>query len=205
MAYPNKVFAVNLLRWIVSMLGSLSKHVDISASEWVRQFPQKYLFSPVRCSILANWDRAQGRLLPSCPFFGVGENVLAVFASYTLSSCWTGTLISWKLSNRFLASSHVMHLVWCRSCPWNNSSTLLICLLTLLLLFELTNRASKSLTTVASSIFFLTSFSVSWRFTSKLHKNSWASCCCLSSNIGFCFLFKEKIFKKCWHVIEKSG
>ena len=30
--YPESAFAVNLLRWIVSILGSLSKLVEISAS-----------------------------------------------------------------------------------------------------------------------------------------------------------------------------
>jgi len=29
---PDKEFAVNLLRWIVSILGNLSKHIEISAS-----------------------------------------------------------------------------------------------------------------------------------------------------------------------------
>ena len=39
--YPESAFAVNLLRWIVSILGSLSKLVEISASVRVRQFSQK--------------------------------------------------------------------------------------------------------------------------------------------------------------------
>ncbi len=190
--HPDKAFAVNLLRWIVRILGSLSKHVDISASVWVRQFSQKYLLSPLRCSTLANCDKAQQRLWLSWPFFGVGENVWALLASYTLGSFLIGTLMSWKSSIRFLASSHVMHFVWCRSRPWNKSSSRLQ---DWLLSLEDDILAENFLTLVlplhcfpVSSIFFLMSFSVSWRFTSKLHRNSWASCWRLSSNSGFCLL-----------------
>ena len=81
--YPESAFAVNLLRWIVSILGSLSKLVEISASVRVRQFSQKYLFSPLKCSTVANCDRAQAKLCVSWPFLGVGEKA---FRSRTLGS-----------------------------------------------------------------------------------------------------------------------
>ena len=81
--YPESAFAVNLLRWIVSILGSLSKLVEISASVRVRQFSQKYLFSPLKCSTVANCDRAQAKLCVSRPFLGVGEKA---FRSRTLGS-----------------------------------------------------------------------------------------------------------------------
>ena len=164
--HPDSGFAVNLFRCIMRILGSFSKLVEISASVWVRQFSQKYLLSPLKCSIRANWDKAHKRLSLSWAFFGVGENA---FGSFTLASFWMGTLTSWKLSYLFLASSHVRHFVWWRSCPWNKSSKGLECWLVLSVLFNI-------------------SFSVSWRFTSKLHRNSWASCWRLSSNMGFCFL-----------------
>ena len=193
--HPDKEFAVNLLRWIVSILGNLSKHVEISASVWVRQFSQKYLLSPLRCSTVANCDRAQPRLWLSCPFLGVGEKVWAFLASYTLGSFLTGTLISWKFSKRLLASSQVKHFVWCRSRPWNNSSSELQ---PWPLLSQDNIPAHRFLsfglllfTFLVSSTFVLISFSVSWRFTSKLHRNSWASCWRLSSNIGFCLLVKK--------------
>lgn len=195
--HPDKRLAVNLLRWIISILGSLSKYVEISASVWVRQFSQKYLFSPLRCSTVANCDKAQERLWLFWPFFGVGEKVWAFFASYTFGSFWTGTLMSWKCSKRFFASSHVMHLVWCRSRPWNKSSN---GLQHWLFSSEDDFLAGKFSTSVfllhsfaASSTLFLISFSASCRFTSKLHRNSWASCWRLPSNNGFCFLVKRNV------------
>ena len=52
--HPDSGFAVNLFRCIMRILGSFSKLVEISASVWVRQFSQKYLLSPLKCSIRAN-------------------------------------------------------------------------------------------------------------------------------------------------------
>ena len=196
--YPESAFAVNLLRWIVSILGSLSKLVEISASVRVRQFSQKYLLSPLKCSTVANCDRAQAKLCVSRSFLGVGEKA---FRSRTLGSSWTGTLMSRKLSKRLFASSQVIHLVWCRRHPWNKSSKLLWHWFVLLVNEFADGEFFTCLSPMhifrGSSLFFFISVSVSWRSTNKLHRNSCASCWRLSSNNGFLALCvkERRIFK----------